>query len=170
MEKLKLPAAFLLGALLAGMLTFYFVRPQSVAPQTAPERPEIAGTGNTSVSYIPKAAPEDADAQITARVPEIKVRYNDKAYSLPGISGEQHKFDQGKLTVETKTEAALDVTGLVSQLAEAKRPRQAIGIWQTSKGPAVSYGYFIAKNKKLTVMTTMPDVKKYAAVGLEITF
>lgn len=169
MEKIKIAASFAFGVLLAAGLTFYIMRPTQLQLVPAKE-PELEAKTGTTVAYVPKESPQDPDAEISAKAPEIKVRYNEKTYELPGVSGEQHKFDKGKLTVETKTETTLDVTGLVSQLAEAKRPRHAIGIWQTTEGPAASYGYYIAKNKKLSVMAAVPDVKKFAAVGLEITF
>lgn len=169
MEKVKLLAAFLAGALITAALMFYF------APKSEKELPlhpeaELTASTSTSVGYVAKTGADDPDAEITMHAPAVKIKYNDSTYTLPALKNEQHKFDAGKLTVESKTEAALDVTKLVDQLAEAKRPRQAVGIWQTTDGPALSYGYFIAKNKKLTVMATVPDIKKHVAVGLEITF
>ena len=169
MEIVKLLAAFLAGALITAALMFYFApKPEKELP--LPPEAELTATTNTNVSYTTKTSADDPDAEITVHAPAVKIKYNDSAYALPALKNEQHKFDAGKLTVETKTETALDVTKLVDQLAEAKRPRQAVGIWQTTDGPALSYGYFIAKNKKLTIMATVPDTKKYAAIGLEITF
>lgn len=164
-------AAFLAGALLtAALMHFYAPQPKEELPLPLKPKTELTAITSTSVSYTAKTEAEDPDAEITAHAPSVKIKYNNTAYILPTLENEQHKFDAGKLTVESKTEAALDVTKLVDQLAEAKRPRQAVGIWQTTDGPALSYGYFIAKNKKLTIMATIPDVKKYAAIGLEITF
>lgn len=169
MEKVKLLAAFLAGALITAALMFYFApKPKKDLPLTS--KAELTATTSTSVGYVAKTGADDPDAEITAHAPAVKIKYNDSSYTLPALENEQHKFDAGKLTVESKTEAALDVTKLVDQLAEAKRPRHAVGIWQTADGPALSYGYFIAKNKKLTIMATIPDAKKYAAIGLEITF
>lgn len=169
MEKVKLLAAFLAGALLTAAL-MHFGAPQPKAELPKPSETELTATTSTNVSYAAKAGADDPDAEITVHAPSVKIKYNNTDYTLPTLENERHKFDAGKLTVESKTEAALDVTKLVDQLAEAKRPRQAVGIWQTTDGPALSYGYFIAKNKKLTIMATIPDVKKYAAIGLEITF
>jgi hypothetical protein len=169
MEKVKLLAAFLAGALITAALMFYCApKPEKELPLTS--ETELTATTSTSVGYVAKTGADDSDAEITMHAPAVKIKYNDSAYTLPALKTEQHKFGAGKLTVESKTEAALDVTKLVDQLAEAKRPRQAVGIWQTADGPALSYGYFIAKNKKLTVMATIPDVKKHVAVGLEIIF
>lgn len=169
MEKVKLLAAFLAGALLTAAL-MYFGAPQPKAELPKPSETELTATTSTNVSYAAKAGADDPDAEITVHAPAVKIKYNNTDYTLPTLENERHKFDAGKLTVESKTEAALDVTKLVDQLAEAKRPRQAVGIWQTTDGPALSYGYFIAKNKKLTIMATIPDTKKHVAVGLEITF
>ena len=81
---------------------------------------ELTTTTSTNVSYTAKAGVDDADAEITVHAPAVKVKYNDSTYTLPALKNEQHKFDAGKLVVESKTEAALDVTKLVDQLAEAK--------------------------------------------------
>ncbi|WP_455653862.1 hypothetical protein [Phascolarctobacterium faecium] len=171
MEKVKLLAAFLAGALIASALMFYCApKPETELPLPTKPKNELTATTSTNVSYTAKAGADDPDAEIAVHAPAVKVKYNDSTYTLPALKNEQYKFDVGKLVVESKTEAALDVTKLVDQLAEAKRPRQAVGIWQTTEGPALSYGYFIAKNKKITIMATIPDTKKHVAVGLEITF
>lgn len=170
MEKVKLLAAFLAGALITAALMFYCApKPETELPLPTTKN-ELTAATSTNVSYTAKAGADDPDAEIAVHAPAVKIKYNDIDYALPALENERHKFDAGKLTVESKTEAALDVTKLVDQLAEAKRPRQAVGIWQTTDGPALSYGYFIAKNKKLTIMATIPDTKKHVAVGLEITF
>lgn len=168
MEKVKLLAAFLAGALITAALMFYFAPKPKKEP--LPPEAELTASTSTTVGYAAKTRTDDSDAEITMHAPAVKIKYNDSTYTLPALKNEQHKFDAGKLTVESKTEAALDVTKLVDQLSEAKRPRQAVGIWQTTDGPALSYGYFIVKNKKLTIMATVPDIKKHIAVGLEITF
>lgn len=171
MEKVKLLAAFLAGALITAALMFYCApKPETELPLPTKPKNELTATTSTNVSYTAKAGADDPDAEITVHAPAVKIKYNNTDYALPTLENERHKFDAGKLTVESKTEAALDVTKLVDQLAEAKRPRQAVGIWQTTDGPALSYGYFIAKNKKITIMATIPDTKKHVAAGLEITF
>ncbi len=171
MANFKYLAAFLVGALIAAALMFFFLQQPKVTEETPPKaKTELNATSSTSVSYAAKDGADDPDAEITIKAPDIKIKYNNTAYTLPAMTDEQHKFEKGKLITETKTEATLDVTQLVKQLAEAKRPRHAVGIWHTTDGPALSYGHYIAKNKKLTVMATVPDTKKYAAIGLEITF
>lgn len=145
MEKVKLLAAFLAGALITAALMLYCTpKPETELPLPTKPKNELTATTSTNVSYTAKAGVDDADAEITVHAPAVKVKYNDSTYTLPALKNEQHKFDAGKLVVESKTEAALDVTKLVDQLAEAKRPRQAVGIWQTTDGPALSCGYFIA--------------------------
>lgn len=171
MERLKLPAAFFLGAIIASAIVFFSrptggeIRQQLVSPSET-----LKASTATTVAYKKKDNAGDPDAEITIKPAQVEVRYNAETYKLPTISSEQKKFEQGKLVVASESKAALDVTQLVEQLAEAKRPKQAVGLWYTKEGAAVSYGYYIAKNKKLTVMATAPNPKRYAAVGLEILF
>ena len=124
MEKVKLLAAFLAGALITAALMFYFApKPEKELP--LPPEAELTATTNTNVSYTTKTSADDPDAEITVHAPAVKIKYNDSAYTLPALKNEQHKFDAGKLTVETKTETALDVTNsLTSWLRQKDRARQ----------------------------------------------
>ena len=71
--------------------------------------------GDTVIQYVEKTAPTDADVEITNPAPVIAVNYNGEKTELTGVSGENQKFDKGKLQVEQKTEAVLDVTPIVDR-------------------------------------------------------
>lgn len=71
--------------------------------------------GETVVQYVEKLTPTDADIEITQPAPVIALDYNGEKTELAGISGERQKFDKGKLQVEQKTEAVLDVTPIVNR-------------------------------------------------------
>ena len=71
--------------------------------------------GDTVVQYVEKETPQDADVEITSPAPVVSVSYNSQKTELEGVSGETQKFDRGKLQVEQKTEATLDVTPIVDR-------------------------------------------------------
>lgn len=71
--------------------------------------------GDTVIRYVEKQTPADCDVEITNPAPAITVAYNGEKTELAGVSGETQKFDKGKLQVEQKTEATLDVTPIVDR-------------------------------------------------------
>lgn len=71
--------------------------------------------GETVIQYVEKQTPTDADIEITQPAPVIALDYNGEKTELAGISGEKQKFDRGKLQVEQKTEAVLDVAPIVNR-------------------------------------------------------
>ena len=71
--------------------------------------------GDTVIQYVEKESPADSDVEITNPAPVIAVNYNGEKTELAGVSGEKQKFDKGKLQVEQKTEAVLDVTPIVER-------------------------------------------------------
>ena len=71
--------------------------------------------GETVIQYVEKQTPADADIEITQPAPVIALDYNGEKTELAGISGEKQTFDKGKLQVEQKTEAVLDVTPIVNR-------------------------------------------------------
>ena len=75
--------------------------------------------GDTVIKYIEKNSPADADVQIENTAPKIAVSYNGEKTELDGLTTEKQKFDQGKLQVEQKSEAVLDVTPIVDREVQA---------------------------------------------------
>ena len=71
--------------------------------------------GDTEIRYIEKESPADADVQISNPAPVVSVSYNGEKTELAGVSSESQKFDKGKLVVEQKSEATLDVTPIVDR-------------------------------------------------------
>jgi len=71
--------------------------------------------GDTEIRYVEKETPSDSDIEITSPPPVISVSYNGEKTELDGVKGETQKFDKGKLQVEQKTEATLDVTPVVER-------------------------------------------------------
>ena len=63
MEKVKLLAAFLAGALIASALMFYCApRPETELPLPTKPKNELTATTSTNVSYTAKAGTDDQDA------------------------------------------------------------------------------------------------------------
>ncbi|BAL85084.1 hypothetical protein SELR_pSRC300110 (plasmid) [Selenomonas ruminantium subsp. lactilytica TAM6421] len=75
--------------------------------------------GDTVIKYVEKDSPADADVQIESPAPAIAVSYNGEKTELNGLTTEKQKFDQGKLQVEQKSEAVLDVTPIVNREVQA---------------------------------------------------
>ena len=75
--------------------------------------------GDTVIKYVAKDTPADADVQIENPAPKIAVSYNGEKTELDGLTSEKQKFDQGKLQVEQKSEAVLDVTPIVDREVQA---------------------------------------------------
>ena len=75
--------------------------------------------GDTVIKYIEKTTPADADVEINNPAPVIAVSYNGEKTELNGLATEKQKFDQGKLQVEQKSEAVLDVTPIVDREVQA---------------------------------------------------
>lgn len=75
--------------------------------------------GDTVIKYVEKESPADADVQIESPAPVIAVSYNGEKTELNGLATEKQKFDQGKLQVEQKSEAVLDVTPIVDREVQA---------------------------------------------------
>lgn len=75
--------------------------------------------GDTVIKYVEKESPTDADVEINNPAPVIAVSYNGEKTELNGLSTEKQKFDQGKLQVEQKSEAVLDVTPIVDREVQA---------------------------------------------------
>lgn len=87
---------------------------QTVEKEVPIEVPVIV-KGDTVIEYVEKESPSDSDIQITNPAPKIAVSYNGQKTELDGIEGETQKFDKGKLVVEQKSEATLDVTPIVDR-------------------------------------------------------
>ena len=71
--------------------------------------------GDTEVRYIEKETPADADVEINSAAPVIAVAYNGEKSELKGLTEEKQKFDKGKLQVEQRSEATLDVSPIVDR-------------------------------------------------------
>lgn len=75
----------------------------------------VKGETKTVVQYVPKESAHDADVNITNPAPVVVMKYNDKEYDLPTVQNEEHKFDKGKLDVQSETKTTLDVTPIVKE-------------------------------------------------------
>lgn len=82
--------------------------------------------GDTIIQYVEKESPQDADVEITNPAPVVSVSYNNQKTELDGVLGESQKFDKGKLQVEQKTEAVLDVTPIVEREVNMAVDKQKI--------------------------------------------
>ena len=71
--------------------------------------------GDTEIRYVEKESSQDVDVQIESPAPTIAVSYNGEKTELEGVAGETQKFENGKLVVEQKNEAVLDVTPIVDR-------------------------------------------------------
>lgn len=87
---------------------------QTVEKEVPIEVPVLV-KGDTVIQYVEKETSSDSDIEITSPPPVISVSYNGEKTELDGVKGETQKFDKGKLQVEQKTEATLDVTPIVER-------------------------------------------------------
>ena len=89
--------------------------------QTIEKRVDIPVTipvetaGETQIQYVEKTSPSDSDVEINASKPTIQMKYNDSTYKLDTVANETHKFDKGKLKVDTSTNTTIDVTPIVDR-------------------------------------------------------
>ena len=127
-EFITLHSSYLMALLLIGLAFYagFFIckhYDQNVVTQTVEvEKPIVKEVkvpvevkGDTVIRYVEKQTPADCDVEITNPAPAITVAYNGEKTELAGVSGESQKFDRGKLQVEQKTEATLDVTPIVDR-------------------------------------------------------
>ncbi len=75
--------------------------------------------GDAVIKYVEKENPADADVEINNPAPVIAVEYNGEKSELKGFATEKQKFEQGKLQVEQKSEAVLDMTPIVDREVQA---------------------------------------------------
>lgn len=99
-----------------------------------PPKIETKTETKTEFAYLPKetiiykdaagqtvTGKEKTDIDLMVATPTIFMKYNGQSYEMQGISGENSKFEQGKLTGEVSTAATIDVTDLVNHEVALQR-------------------------------------------------
>lgn len=141
----------------------------------------------TEIAYVPKETiiykdtmtgeivegKELVDADLTVNAPRIGVRYNGEVFDLAGISGENAKFENGKLVGESWTTATLDVTKLVDREVAYKLSAEekdfSVGGYLTNKGFVGSIGV-VRGNREYKIIGKVPKVKEFYGAGVEVKF
>lgn len=83
-------------------------------------RENVAKTEDTTdISYIDKNSKSDNDIELSDNN-TIKVRVNNKAYTLPNHVKEDSKFENGKLVINRNNITTIDLTSDINKLATEK--------------------------------------------------
>lgn len=132
----------------------------------------LSAKSELQAAYLPKDKPSDADVEIKAALPAVKVSINGKEETFPLISSESSKFEQGKLTVKQETTAAIRIDVPVIDAS----PQNALGYgYGTRKLEELTYrrrmnkrlGWYVRAEGRLF---TGPAELKAGAAGLEVYF
>lgn len=141
----------------------------------------------TEIAYVPKetiiykdsvtgetiTGKEPIDADLMVHAPRIGVRYNGKVFDLAGISGENAKFEGGKIVGESWTTATLDVTKLVDREVMYRLSEQekdfSVGGYLTNKGFVGSLG-LVCGSREYKILAKVPKFREFYGAGMEVKF
>lgn len=78
---------------------------------------------STTVEYVPKESTEDVDVSANTKS-HVLVNVNSTEYEIPTDKvTESHKFENGKLVIESEETHKIDLTEVTNELAKAKYDR-----------------------------------------------
>lgn len=119
--------------------------------ENVPVKETIGTTEKTVIYYTQKESKDDSDVQVTNKPQSISVSYNGKKQEIPTTNTEGQSIENGKLVVDQKQSATIDIDSIVNReiankiledehkQAVLKRQKTQQTIWGTVIGVGIGY-------------------------------